>query len=152
KYEKLQVLTDKESENLADIKAILTDATKPKQLQQYSLLTKRIMDKESEVSRRTFSFNMDKAEVTVMENQLQDAKTEKNEKKIKSLEKSLEPRREKLNRDNELIFSLKDEARKDKEERSEATKPIDDLRKLNGKLGGDVDLLRKKVAALQPSG
>src|SRR4029078_4693419 len=102
-----------------------------------------IADRESEVSRRTFSFNNDKAEVTVMENQLQDARTEKNEEKVKQLEKTLEPRREKLNKDNELIFSLKEEARKAKEDRAEATKPIDDLRKLNGKLGGGVDLLRK---------
>src|ERR1051325_427331 len=110
------------------------------------------MARESEVSRRTFSFNNDKAEVTVMENQLQDARTEKNEEKVKSLEKTLEPRREKLSRDNEDIFRLKEEARKDKEERAEATKPIDDLRKSNGKLGGDVDLLRKKLASLAPTG
>src|SRR5437867_8301139 len=66
KYEKLQVLTDKEQENLADIKAILTDKQKQKQLDQYSRLTRIITDRESEVSRRTFSFNNDKAILTVM--------------------------------------------------------------------------------------
>src|SRR6185503_9127758 len=150
RYEKLQVLTDREQESLADIKAILTDTKKQEQLKKYSDLTQKIMGYEGEVSRRTFSFNNDKAEITVMENQLQDARTEKNEERVKELEKTLEPRRAKLNKDNELIFSLKEEARKAKEDRAEATKPIDDLRKLNGKLGGDVDLLRKKLAALQP--
>src|SRR5213075_889925 len=116
----------------------------------YSRLTKIITNRESEVSRRTFSFNNDKAEVTVMENQLQDARTEKNGEKVKDLEQKLEPRRKKLAEDNEYIFSLKEEARKTKEERSEATKPMDDLRKLVGKLGGDVELMRKKLAALQP--
>src|SRR5262245_7567214 len=94
KYEKLQVLTDKEHENLADMKAILTDADKQAQLKKYSTLTQRIMDSESEVSRRTFSFNNYKAETTVMENQLQDAKTERNEEKVQSIEKTLEARRE----------------------------------------------------------
>ncbi|HEV8291201.1 MAG TPA: hypothetical protein VGP94_04740, partial [Tepidisphaeraceae bacterium] len=150
KYDKLQVLTDKEQENLADIKTILTDKQKQKQLQQYSGLSKTITDRESEVSRRTFSFNNDKAILTVMENQLQDARTEKDEEKVKDLQKKLEERRKKLNEDNKLIFSRKEEAKKAKEERAEATKPVDDLRKLVGKLGGDVELLRKKVAALQP--
>jgi len=69
---------------------------------------------------------------------------------VKDLEQKLEPRRKKLAEDNEDIFRRKEEARKTKEERSEATKPMDDLRKLIGKLGGDVELMRKKLAALQP--
>ncbi len=152
KYGKLQVLTDREQENLFDIKAILTDKQKQKQLDQYSRLTKIMADREGEVSRLTFSFNNDKAEVTVMENFLQDARTEKDAQKVAKLEKKLEPRRKKLAEDNEYIFSLKEERRKAKEERDEATKPVEDLRKMVGKLGGDVELLRKKLAALQPSG
>src|SRR5258706_3041165 len=150
KYEKLQVLTPSEEQNLADIKALLTDPQKQAQLEQYGRLTKIITDSESEASQRTFGFNNDKAVLTVMENQLQDARTEKDEEKAKNLEKSLEERRKKLNEDNKRIFDLKDEAKKRKEERNEATKPFDDLRKLVAKLGGDVELMRKKVAALQP--
>jgi hypothetical protein len=74
KYDKLQVLTDKEQENLGEIKALLSDKQKQKQLEQYSRLSKIITDRESEVSRRTFSFNNDKAILTVMENQLQDSR------------------------------------------------------------------------------
>jgi hypothetical protein len=112
--------------------------------------SQEIADHESEFWRRTFGFNNDKAILTVMENQLQDARTEKNEEKAKSLEKSLEERRKKLNEDNERIFELKEEAKKTKEERNESTKPVDDLRKLVAKIGGDVELMRKKLAALQP--
>src|SRR4051794_36907124 len=61
KYDKLQVLTDKEQENLAEVKTLLTDPQKQRQLDQYSRLTQRINDKEGEVSRRTFGFNNDKA-------------------------------------------------------------------------------------------
>ena len=81
KYDKLQVLTDAEQKNLADVKAILTDTQKRTDLSRYRDLSKTILDRDNEVSRRTFSFNNDKAIVTVMENQLQDARTEKNNEK-----------------------------------------------------------------------
>jgi len=150
KYAAAQVLTPSEQQNLAEIKTLLTDQQKQKELARYSQLTKTIQDRAADVHRLTFRFNNDKAELTVKESQLQDARTEGNAEKVKQLEKDLEAPRAKLAEDQRRIFGLQREAENAKEERAKAVKPVEDLRKLTAKLGGDVELLRKKLAAIQP--
>jgi len=54
------VLTDKEQENLADIKTILTDKQKQKQLDQYSRSPRPSPIAKAKFRVETFSFNNDK--------------------------------------------------------------------------------------------
>jgi hypothetical protein len=99
-----------------------------------------------------FALNTLKAEVGVIESQLQDAITANDKPRVRELTDKLEKPRAKLTADTEAMAAKKAAVAAARLDLQGYTKPLDDVTKQIIKAQADVDALRKKRAALVPKG
>jgi len=116
----------------------------------YQALNSEIARLESDKSNLEFRNNNLKAVVTVNEGKLQDAIAAGDAERIKSINADLAGPRKQVAANNEQLAEWARKITDDRDALKQKTAEIDRLTKEQKKLTGDVEMLRKRLNALQP--
>src|SRR4051812_2706724 len=118
----------------------------------YDQLNTKIVQTDAKRANIQFGYNNLKSEASVMESQLQDAVTAKDEATVRALEAKLAKPREELPKQAEEIYRLKTELADNRKELAATLAEVTALKKAKNDLTSSVASLRKKRAVLQPEG
>jgi cytochrome c551/c552 len=113
-------------------------------------LEAQIQQVTSDRSNLEFNQNSKKANLTVMESNLQDAITANDTERVKELQAKIAEPKKVVDAQAEDLARMADELTRLKGELADRTKAKTDLERERTKLTADVDLLNKKLAALEP--
>ena len=110
----------------------------------------QIQQVTSDRSNLEFDHNTRKANLTVMESSLQDAITANETERVMELQEKIAKPRQVVADQAEEMFEKAEKLKHLRAELADRTKAKTDLERERTKLTADVDLLNKKLAALQP--
>ena len=118
--------------------------------QQYQQATAAVTKAEAEIASISFGYNNLKANVGVMESQLQDAKTRNEPETIQKLTRDLQEPEKTLAAQGETLAGLKQLLSESRLKAKARAKDLDDLQKQKKKLNDDIEALKKRDASLIP--
>lgn len=151
------ILTESEKQSLGKVRNVLESPAQQQKLKQHTAAIGEMRKHLSDISTREFSLNNVRAEYNVEMVHLEDARTRGDTAEIRELQEKLAkidkrvlPPSKSIKEEEERIAGLKRRTAELRQQRLDATGPIDELRRLVAKLGGDIELMRKKVKSLEP--
>lgn len=146
-----------ERERLAQIAALLSDPARAGEIEQYRRLSDEIRQLGGQITTRQFKLSGLKSEYAVAQKKLEEARALGGADAIAAAEaivRAIDARAASgsVAKEDADLWELKRQQKDLRDRRAHVTQPIDDLRRLSRRLGGEIDQLNKRLQGLAPEG